>query len=260
MRPFVVDSVSFAYQGDAPVLQDVCLDLKPSQLTVLLGGNGAGKTTLLRLLSGQLQPTAGRVMLGSLSIATMSPRTIASQIALMPQFEAPANQLSVREIVALGRVPQRGWWGPLRQQDHRVVDEALRATGLDGVQHRSAGTLSGGQRRRIGLARSLAQQASIMLLDEPTSGLDLRHQHEALQQVRGLVGQRAVTAVVSLHDLNLAALYADRVVILNHGRLLADGTPHEVLTVANIRSAFSIDVRIIPHPVHDAPLIIPILQ
>ena len=253
----VADSLTFAYPGQAAVLDGLSFAPKPGALTVLLGANGAGKTTLLRLLAGQLAPSAGRVLLDGRPILSQSRRDIARRLTLMPQSERRDTPLAVRDVVALGRCAHRGWWQPLTDDDEARIDAALAATDLAPLADRPVTTLSGGQWRRVVLARAIAQDAAVLLLDEPTAGLDLKHQYEALARVRDLVASCGLIAVVSLHDLQLAAAFADAAVLLDGGRLLASGTCEEVLTPAAIRQAYDVEVVVATHPTSGRPMVVP---
>jgi iron complex transport system ATP-binding protein len=260
MNRLRAEAVTVAYPRGDKVLEQLYLQIRAGELLVLLGCNGAGKTTLLRALAGHLRPQRGRVFVDEVAMEQWSGRALARRLTFMPQFEGNDTPLSVRDVVRLGRIPHRGWWLPLTIEDEGIVDEALQQVGLTGVQDRLASTLSGGQWRRMVLARSLAQGASIMLLDEPISGLDLKHQHEALVQLRRLVSGRTTAVVVSLHDLNLAAMYADRIALLDQGTIVSLGTATEVLTKEHIQQAFEIEVEVIRHPFLDLPLIVPTLD
>jgi iron complex transport system ATP-binding protein len=244
--------------GDRAVLDRVCLELQPGQVVILLGANGAGKTTLLRALSRRLRPSAGRVLIDEQDIGALAGRQLARRIALMPQSERRDWPLSVADAVSLGRAPHRGWMLPLSPADRRCVDRALEMTGLAALRSRPITELSGGEWRRMVLARALAQEAQILLLDEPTAGLDVRYQVEMLSVLRRMATELQMVVMLTLHDLNHAALYADRLVLLHDREIVAMGTPTEVLQAERIERAFGIRVMIIEHPVHDVPLVVPL--
>ncbi len=244
--------------SDQMILDGISLELNSGELLVLLGANGAGKTTFLRLLAQQLKLTSGNIALDGGDISQLSKRKLARQIALMPQYENRSSTLTVGEVVSLGRMPHSGWWAPLSKQDQERIQEALNVTGLTSLKQRSIQELSGGEWRRMTLARAIAQDASVLILDEPTAGLDLKYQYEVLDQVRRLTKQNQLVSVITMHDLNMAAMFADRIAILDKGKLLAIGKAEEVLTSDLIRQAFGVDVTVMKHPVLGTPLIIPL--
>ena len=166
--------------------------------------------------------------------------------------------LTVLDVVSLGRMPHSGWWAPLSNTDISRVEAAIAATGLESLRERSILELSGGEWRRMILARAIAQDASVLILDEPIAGLDLKYQYEVLDQVRHLTKQNQLVTIVTLHDLNMAAMFADRVAILHDGKLLAIGKAEEVLTCDVIRQAFGVDVSVVKHPSLGTPLVIPL--
>lgn len=257
MSELSAQSITFRYDRDITVFQDLSLELRSGEVLVLLGANGAGKTTLLRSLAGHLHPSSGTVLLDDLPMAQWSKRDIAQRLALMPQSEHRETPLSVREMVQLGRAAHRGWWLPLNAEDFEATESALEKTCMLELAERPVTKLSGGQWRRAVLARSLAQDASILLLDEPTSGLDLRYQYECLDQVRRLVKQHNLIAVLTLHDLQQTAMFADRVALLAKQQIMAIGDCETVLNPENIEKAYGINVTVVPHPESGRPLIVP---
>ena len=257
MTQVVVDQFKFGYTGKM-VIDGISLDLKSGEVLVLLGANGAGKTTLLRLIARQIKLASGTMTLNECDVTTLSRRKLAQQIALMPQHENRTSTLTVLDVVSLGRLPHCGWWAPLSQSDKSRVKDAIAATGLESLSDRSIQELSGGEWRRMILARAIAQDATVLILDEPIAGLDLKYQYEVLDQVRHLTKRNQLVTVVSLHDLNMAAMFADRVAILHDGKLLAIGRAKEVLTSQRIRQAFGVEVSVVEHPSLQAPLIIPL--
>ncbi|TWU15295.1 putative siderophore transport system ATP-binding protein YusV [Allorhodopirellula heiligendammensis] len=253
------ENLTFGFDTERDVIRELSLELRPGELMVLLGGNGAGKTTLLRILAGHLCPGGGRVWLDGRPVDEWSTRDRAQRLALMPQAERCESAISVRELVRLGRAAHRGWLMPLNEADEHIVDEALAVTQMTPFQEQAITTLSGGQWRRAILARSLTQGASALLLDEPTSGLDLRHQYECLDHIRRLVREKQLIAIVTLHDLNQAAMFADRISLLADQRVFASGSVAEVLTRERIKQTYGIDVSIMQHPVYATPVIVPVL-
>ncbi|MFF5362506.1 ABC transporter ATP-binding protein [Streptomyces scabiei] len=232
--------------GDRVVLDNVTLTLHPGETVGLLGPNGSGKSTLLRLLAGVLAPTAGLVTLDGRPLAEVGRRATARRIATVEQHVDTQTELTVRDVVALGRIPHRRAWTPPTAIDAEAVTEALDRTGLTDRADQSWHTLSGGERQRTQIARALAQQPRELLLDEPTNHLDIQHQLDLLELVAGL----PVTTVIALHDLNLAAMYCDRLLVLRDGRAVTEGTPVEVLTPALIEQVYGVRAQVTHDPGH----------
>lgn len=244
--------------GSRVALENVSLTARAGEVLGVLGPNGSGKTTLLRALARLHRPAAGTVVLHGQNVWSRSPEHFAREVSLMPQSERRDAPLTVLQTVALGRMPHRGWLLPLNETDRAVIDQALSVAGLEDLRERPITELSGGEWRRVILARSLAQQARVLLLDEPTSGLDLKFQMEILQLMRRLTSEQQLTVVLTLHDLSLAAIHCDRVALLSPNGLLACGEPGEVLTAEAIARTFGIAVSVIPHPLYGTPLVVPL--
>ncbi|MFG3157930.1 ABC transporter ATP-binding protein [Streptomyces sp. NPDC048219] len=230
--------------GDKVVVDDVTLTLRPGETVGLLGPNGCGKTTLLRLLAGILAPTGGVVTLDGRPLTEAGRRATARRIATVEQHAQTGTELTVRDVVALGRIPHRRPWTPPTKADARAVAQALQRAGLTDRAGQSWHTLSGGERQRAQIARALAQDPRELLLDEPTNHLDIQHQLELME----LIASLPVTTVIALHDLNLAAMYCDRVLVLRDGRAVTEGTPAEVLTPALIEQVYGVHAEV----THDA--------
>ncbi|MFG2797893.1 ABC transporter ATP-binding protein [Streptomyces pseudovenezuelae] len=234
--------------GEKVVVDDVTLALRPGETVGLLGPNGSGKSTLLRLLGGVLAPTAGVVTLDARPLTELGRRATARRIATVEQHADTQTELTVRDVVALGRIPHRRAWTPPTTADAEAVTEALARTGLTGRADQSWHTLSGGERQRTQIARALAQRPRELLLDEPTNHLDIQHQLDLLE----LIADLSVTTVIALHDLNLAAMYCDRLLVLSDGRAVIEGTPAEVLTPALIERVYGVRAEVaqdLGHPV-----------
>lgn len=259
MSRLKLDKLSCGYPSRT-VLQNVTLIAEPGKMLVLLGANGAGKTTLFRTISGQLSPLSGTIHLGQHQLSSLSHRERVREMAVMPQSESRDWPLSVEEAVRLGRAPHRGWLFPLTSNDYQIVEQALQRTSLIELRNRPISELSGGEWRRVILARALAQEAQVLVLDEPTAGLDLKYQQEVLHLIQSITHEQQLTTILSLHDLNLAALFADEIALLADGGLLAVGSPEEVLSEEFIEQTFGIDVRILEHPVYGTPLVAPLSQ
>jgi iron complex transport system ATP-binding protein len=229
--------VRYAY-GARTVVEGVSLEARSGRTLGLLGPNGSGKTTLLRLLYGALQPDAGRVTLGGRPLERLPAREVARQVAVVVQETGVETMLTVHEMVMLGRLPRLGTFRRAGEVDHEAVASALDRVGARHLAPRRYAELSGGERQRVLVARALAQDAGFLLLDEPTNHLDIRYQHEVLQLVRDV----ATSAVVVLHDLNLAARYCDDLVLLDGGRVARSGTPEHVLDSEILESVYGIGV------------------
>ncbi len=230
--------VSFAYDGTL-VLDDVRVTVHPGRFVGLIGPNGSGKTTLLRTLYAALTPRAGLVSLDDAAVTTLPQRELARRLAVVAQESSTEVPLTVAETVLMGRSPHLRAFQHYSRVDYQIAAGALGRVGARHLADRVFTGLSGGERQRVLIARALAQQADHLLLDEPTNHLDIRYQHEVLQLVRTL----SVTTIVVLHDLNLAARYCDELVLLDHGRVRATGTPDEVLCPEVLEPVYHIGVR-----------------
>ncbi len=263
-----LEGVAFRYPGRAEwAVRELTLAITPGEVVGIIGPNGSGKSTLLKLLAGLLRPQQGEVQLDGHPLGHYAIRTLAQRVAVVPQSVQFVFPFTVREIVGMGRMPYRaersGWWGglslPVRQAgiesqaDREVVQAALAEMELGPIADRSILELSGGERQKVLLARALAQQPSILLLDEPTASLDLHHQAAVYRRVRALNRDGGVTIVLVSHDLNLAALFARRLILLDRGRVRRVGTPDEVLTQTELDALYAQSVVVDRHPSADAP-------
>ncbi|MET9375853.1 ABC transporter ATP-binding protein [Streptomyces sp. NPDC002992] len=229
--------------GGRLILDGVDIAPEPGTTTALLGPNGSGKSTLLRLLCGVLEPSSGLVTLDGRPLADLRRRDVARRVAVVEQQADTLVELTVAEVVRLGRIPHRRAWSPPTAADEHAVRDALHRTGLADRAEQPWQTLSGGERQRVQIARALAQEPRELLLDEPTNHLDIQHQHDLLDLVSAL----PVTTIVALHDLNLAAMYCDTIVMLSGGRVVAAGAPREVLEPALIADVYGVRVTV-THP------------
>jgi iron complex transport system ATP-binding protein len=230
--------ISFAYGGTA-VLSGVELLAREGEVVGLIGPNGSGKTTLLGILYAALQPRAGLVAVDDVPLESLSPLDVARRIAVVAQEAPPELPLTVGEMVLLGRMPHRSVFEGYADEDYRLAAAALTRVGARELARRSFSQLSGGEKQRVLIARAIAQQGDHLLLDEPTNHLDIRHQHGVLELVRGL----GVTTIVVLHDLNLAARYCDRLLLLRDGEIVASGPPEDVLTPEVLEPIYGVCVR-----------------
>lgn len=238
--------------GATTVLSDVSLSVPEGEFHALVGPNGAGKTTLLGILNGTRSPDAGRVTITGNPVGDLSAKAVARRIATVPQDTHIAFDFGVRQVVAMGRHAHRPRFGI--DPDPGAVDRALARTGVTDLADRPIGSVSGGERQRVLLARALAQDAPVLALDEPTASLDLNHQVETLDLIRSLVHD-GHTAIAAIHDLNLAARYCDAIAVLANGQIAAQGPPERVLTESVLEETFDADAVVRDHPVTGSPLI-----
>ena len=235
--------------GERAVLADVSFELKAGEVIALLGANGAGKTTLVRTLNGTVPLSGGEVRLDDTPMARLTRREIASRVAVVAQENETRFPVTVLEFVLAGRFAYGGSFGWESDQDIDAAWRALEDCDLVEYASRLMNELSGGERQRVVLARALATDARILLLDEPTANLDLAHQAMMFRLVRERCNSCGAAAIVITHDLNLAAGFADEVLMLKRGRVAAKGSPSNVLTAENVREVFDVDVMLDPHPV-----------
>lgn len=252
-----VEGLSAGY-GDRLILRGLDLAVLPGRITAIVGANACGKSTLLRSMSRLLAPRAGRVLLDGKAIHRMSPRRVAQVMGLLPQSPIAPEGIAVADLVSRGRHPHHGILSRWSRADDEAVAQALDATGTQELAERAVDELSGGQRQRVWIAMALAQQTDLLLLDEPTTFLDISHQIEVLDLLTDLNHRRGTTVVMVLHDLNLAARYADHLVAMAGGNLYAQGTPDHVLTEEMVRAVFGLDSRIIADPTSGRPMMLPI--
>lgn len=241
------ENLSYSVEAQT-LLDDVHLHAEQGQFVGVIGPNGAGKSTLLRALSGMLRQRQGAVSLEGTDLRAMSSRDVAASMALVSQIAPYTHGFTGFELVLMGRYPHLGRFQIEGQEDNRIAQEAMQQTDTERFADRTLDTLSGGERQRVFVSRALAQRPRVLLLDEPTSNLDVFHQLKVLDLVRQLVND-GLTAIAAIHDLHMAARYCDRLVLLSGGRVLAEGTPEEVLTPEAIESAFGVRCAVYPDPV-----------
>jgi iron complex transport system ATP-binding protein len=250
------EGLSLAYDRTT-VVHDVDLEVPSGQVSVVVGANGCGKSTLVKGLGRLLRPRTGRVLLGDDDLARTPPRKVAAVLGLLPQAPVAPDGITVSDLVARGRYPHQGLFGRHTTDDDGVVATALALTGTDDLATRRLEELSGGQRQRVWIAMVLAQQPRIMLLDEPTTFLDVAHQVEVLDLLDALNRREGTTVVMVLHDLNLAARYADNLVMMRAGRVVCEGAPREVLTAEAVLDAFGLPCVVVDDPVTGDPMVVP---
>jgi iron complex transport system ATP-binding protein len=240
----------------APVLSGVTIDIAGGEFVGIIGPNGSGKTTLLRTVSRVLKPSSGAALIDGKNVFEVSPRELAREVGVVPQETAPAFDFTVREIVMMGRAPHLKRFQMEGTRDLAIAEESMRQTGTLELADRQFAALSGGERQRVVVARALAQQPRVILLDEPTSHLDINYQFEILGLIRRLNRDRGITVLAVLHDLNLAAHYCDRLVMVGEGKIQAVGAPADVLTSQNVKHVYGVDVLVQKHPTSGRPYVI----
>jgi cobalamin transport system ATP-binding protein len=241
----VLTDVSAGY-GSRSVIHGVTMGVAPGEVTGLIGPNGSGKTTLVRVASRGLRPSSGQVRVRGLDPYALSAREAARLVAVVPQEVTPAFEYSVLEMVLMGRSPYRSAWGRGNPDDWAQARRAMAAANVQHLAERGIGELSGGERQRTILAQALAQEAPVLLLDEPTTHLDVRHVVEVLSVVRGLTRKEGRAVLAIFHDLNLASAYCDRIYALSEGRVVASGSPAEVITHQLVRDVFGVEADVTP--------------
>ncbi|MGH3937039.1 MAG: ABC transporter ATP-binding protein [Pseudonocardiaceae bacterium] len=249
--------LKLAYE-DNVVIDGLDLDVLNGTVTAVIGPNGCGKSTLLRALARLIPAKRGCVLLDGKRIDKLPTREVAKVLGVLPQAPIAPDGLTVADLIARGRHPHQAWYRQWSSDDEAAVAEALGWTGLTELAERTVDELSGGQRQRAWISMALAQGTDLLLLDEPTTFLDLAHQVDVLDLVERLHTEAGRTVVMVLHDLNMAARYAQRLIAMRAGRIVADGTPAEVLTEALLRQVFELDAHVLTDPVADTPLIVPI--
>lgn len=245
-----------ASHGNTQILKGIDLGIAPGQVTVIAGPNGCGKSTLLRCMARLHRPDAGTLTVAGQNIWTMSGRDTARRIALLPQAPLAPDGVTVAALVRYGRHPHQSLFRQWSDADERAVEQALRDTGTLDLASRPLAALSGGQRQRCWLAMVLAQETPLLLLDEPTSMLDLGHQVEVLELVRALA-RNGRQVVMVLHDLGAAARYADTLVAMQAGRIIAAGCPRMIVTPALVRQLYQVDADVLYAPGDGAPVVMP---
>ena len=244
--------------GDSLILEGLDLAVPPGRITAIVGANACGKSTLLRAMSRLLLPHKGQVLLDGKSVHRMPSRELARTLGLLPQSPIAPEGITVVDLVSRGRHPHQGLFARWTQEDDEAVAAALSATWTAELAERPVDELSGGQRQRVWIAMALAQRTNILLLDEPTTFLDIAHQIEVLDLLTDLNHETGMTIVMVLHDLNLAARYADNLIAMAAGRLHVSGSPEEVLTEDTVRHVFGLECRIVTDPTSGRPTMLPI--
>lgn len=253
----IAKELSVSY-GKNNILENLSLQLDSGKITVIIGPNACGKSTLLKTLARLLPPNTGQVLLDGREINALPTKQVAVRLGFLPQSPITPSGITVGDLVSRGRHPHLSWKTRWSSSDEKATANALEMTGTADLVDRPVDELSGGQRQRVWIALALAQQTEILLLDEPTTYLDLSHQIDVLDLLSELNQSSGTTICMVLHDLNLAARYAHKVVAMRDGGLIAQGTPQQVFTESTIQSIYGLKTRIIYDPVSSSPLVVPI--
>ena len=250
------DKIGFSYNG-AWVLRGVSFAIAPGEFVGLIGPNGSGKTTLLRLIDDILHPLEGTIRVHGTPVRQMKREALARIVAVVPQESPMIFPFLAQEVVLMGRAPHLGKWRFEGEKDFAIVRNAMEMTDTLALAGRSMNRLSGGERQRVLIARALAQEPELMLLDEPTAFLDIRHQVEFFNLIKSLNTRQGLTVIAVTHDINLASLYCDRIILLKEGRVRIIGRPEEVITEEHIQAVYDTPVTVDRHPVNGLPRVTP---
>ena len=245
-------NVSLGY-GKQPVLHDISFKTEPGEMLGIIGPNGSGKSTLIRGITRLIKPSSGQIYLDGTNIADINQQQLAQLVAVVPQNPTLPALFTALEVVLMGRTPHLGLLRYEGEKDLAIVQRAMEATHTLAFAERRVGELSGGERQRLTIARALAQEPKIILMDEPTANLDINFQIETLALARQLCQKHELIVVVTLHDLNLASQYCDRLIMLSSGRIYCHGIPKAVINAQTIMEVYGAEVYVYPHPVNDLP-------
>lgn len=239
------------------IIDGINITIPSNRISVIIGANACGKSTLLKTLSRLIQPVSGEIVLGEKKLTDIPPKQLARVLGLLPQSPVAPEGITVADLVGRGRFPYQSFFKGLGKKDYEAVEEALEIMGITSLANHSVDQLSGGQRQRVWIAMALAQQTDILLLDEPTTFLDISYQVEILDLLTDLNRNKGTTIVMVLHDINLSARYADYLFALRKGKLIAEGTPSDIITEELIKQVFDLDCQVIRDPVSASPFIVP---
>ena len=240
--------------GNLDIVKDLNLDIPKGKITTIIGSNGCGKSTILKTIARIIQAKSGDIFVNNINIKEQSPKDLAKVMAVLPQSPQAPSGLTVEELIAYGRFPHQKGFGKMRKEDEDIVTWALQSTGIEEFRERPIEALSGGQRQRAWIAMAIAQQTEILILDEPTTYLDLAHQLEILKLLEELNKKQGTTIVMVIHELNNAARVADHMIGVKKGKVVCEGTAHEVMTKENLKELFNIDAEIVEDPRNNKPV------
>ena len=244
--------------GEREIVSRLDLALPPGRITVVVGPNACGKSTLLRAMARLLPPLAGSVLIDGRDIHRTPTKEVAAALGVLPQSPVAPDAIVVADLVGRGRYPHQGWFRRWTRADDEAVAAAMLATDVLGLADRSVDELSGGQRQRVWIAMALAQETDALLLDEPTTYLDISHQLDVLDLLTDLNRARGVTLALVLHDLNLACRYADHLIAMKAGRIVAEGPPGDIVTASLVHEVFGLRSAVIPDPASGTPMVVPL--
>ena len=256
MTRLLARDLTLAYD-ETPIVDNLDVEIPDGQITVIVGANACGKSTLLRGLARLLSPRAGAVYLDGKAVHEMKTHDVAEILGLLPQSPVAPDGITVGDLVGRGRYPHQGWFRQWSPEDNEAVAVALESTGTADLVDRRINELSGGQRQRVWVAMALAQETDLLLLDEPTTFLDINHQVELLDLLTDLNHASGKTIVIVLHDLNLACRYADHIIAMKKGSILAEGSPNNVINAAVVTEVFGLSCEVCPDPISGTPMIVP---
>ena len=256
MAELAIENITLDY-GQQPVIEDLSFQLHSGELLGLVGPNGCGKTSIIKSLSRVLTPGSGRILLDGKELTVISRHELARIIGVVPQNPYLPETFTVFEVVILGRNPYLGMFGAETAHDMAIVWQAMEKTDITHLAKRRIGELSGGEKQRVTIARVLAQEPQVILMDEPTANLDISQQLDILDLITGMCGEKNIAGLIAIHDLNIAAQYCTRILMLKNGQMYAEGTPGEVITAENVRKVFDTETTIYPHPENNLPMVLP---
>lgn len=252
-----INNLTLGYEGKR-VLEDISFEVEKNKVTTLIGPNGCGKSTILKALSRSKKPVSGEIFLDMQNIYHIKEKKLAKIMSILPQSPKVPDDFSARDLVGYGRYPYMNWMGRLTRKDYDIIDWAIRETKIESLQHRQVSTMSGGERQRAWIAMALAQQPKLLLLDEPTTYLDICHQFEVLELINRLNKEMDITVVMVLHDLNQAARYSDKIIVVKDEKIYKEGRPEEIINEKLLEDVFNIKVKIFNDEDNKCPYFLPI--